>query len=67
MVLRTGQYRFNRTAPLIFSPVAPHMLFLGSNVLFKTTDGGINWQIVSPDLTREDPGVPPESWCIRRS
>ena len=59
VVLRTGQYRFNRTAPLIFSPVDPHMLFLGSNVLFKTIDGGINWQIVSPDLTREDPGVPP--------
>jgi photosystem II stability/assembly factor-like uncharacterized protein len=59
VVLRTGQYRFNRTAPLIFSPVDPHVLFLGSNVLFKTTDGGNSWQIVSPDLTREDPGVPP--------
>ena len=58
VVLRTGQYRFNRTAPLIFSPVDPHLLFLGSNVLFKTTDGGINWQIISPDLTRQDPGVP---------
>jgi photosystem II stability/assembly factor-like uncharacterized protein len=57
-VLRTGQYRFNRTAPLIFSPVDPHTLYLGSNVLFKTRDGGNSWQIVSPDLTREDPGVP---------
>jgi photosystem II stability/assembly factor-like uncharacterized protein len=59
VVLRTGQYRFNRTAPLIFSPVDPHMLFLGSNVLFSTRDGGDSWQIISPDLTREDPGVPP--------
>ena len=59
VVLRTGQYRFNRTAPLIFSPADPHILYLGSNVLFKTTDGGNNWQIISPDLTREDPGVPP--------
>jgi photosystem II stability/assembly factor-like uncharacterized protein len=58
VVLRTGTYRFNRTAPLIFSPVDPHTLYLGSNVLFKTTDGGNSWQIVSPDLTREDPGVP---------
>jgi photosystem II stability/assembly factor-like uncharacterized protein len=58
-VLRTGQYRFNRTAPLIFSPADPHTLYLGSNVLFKTIDGGNNWQIISPDLTREDPGVPP--------
>jgi len=58
-VLRTGQYRFNRTAPLIFSAADPHRLYLGSNVLFKTTDGGNSWQIISPDLTREDPGVPP--------
>ena len=59
VVLRTGQYRFNRTAPLIFSPADPHALYLGSNVLFKTTDGGNSWQIISADLTREDPGVPP--------
>ncbi|MGA9355982.1 MAG: hypothetical protein WBV46_20010, partial [Terriglobales bacterium] len=36
VVLRTGQYRFNRTAPLIFSPVDQHALYLGSNVLFVT-------------------------------
>jgi photosystem II stability/assembly factor-like uncharacterized protein len=59
VVLRTGKYRFNRTAPLIFSPVDPHILFLGSNVLFSTRDGGNSWQEISPDLTREDPGVPP--------
>src|SRR5437763_1977131 len=58
VVLRTGKYRFNRTAPLIFSPVDPHTLYLGSNVVFKTMDGGISWEIISPDLTREDPGVP---------
>jgi photosystem II stability/assembly factor-like uncharacterized protein len=59
VILRTGQYRFNRTAPLMFSPVDPHILYLASNVLFKTTDGGNSWQIISPDLTRQDPGVPP--------
>jgi photosystem II stability/assembly factor-like uncharacterized protein len=59
VVLRTGQYRLNRTAPILFSPVDPHILYLGSNVLFKTRDGGNSWQIISPDLTREDPGVPP--------
>jgi photosystem II stability/assembly factor-like uncharacterized protein len=58
VVLRTGQYRFNRTAPLIFSAADPHSLYLGSNVLFATRDGGNSWQIVSPDLTREDPGSP---------
>jgi photosystem II stability/assembly factor-like uncharacterized protein len=59
VVLRTGKYRFNRTAPLVFSPVDPHILYLGSNVLFATRDGGVNWQEISPDLSREDPGVPP--------
>ena len=58
VVLRTGQYRFNRTAPLIFSAADPRVLYLGSNVLFVTRDGGNSWQIISPDLTREDPGSP---------
>jgi photosystem II stability/assembly factor-like uncharacterized protein len=58
VVLRTGKYRFNRTAPLIFSPVDPHILYLGSNVLFATRDGGMSWQEISPDLTRENPGAP---------
>ncbi|MFZ0684137.1 MAG: glycoside hydrolase [Terriglobales bacterium] len=58
VVLRKGNYRFNRTAPLIFSPADPHVLYLGSNVLFSTRDGGNSWQIISPDLTREDPGIP---------
>jgi photosystem II stability/assembly factor-like uncharacterized protein len=58
VVLRTGQYRYNRTAPLIFSTADPHVLYLGSNVLFSTHDGGNSWQIISPDLTREDPGIP---------
>ena len=36
--VRTGKYRFLRTAPVIFSPVDPHMLYFAGNVLFKTTD-----------------------------
>ena len=58
VALRTGEFRFNRTAPLIFSPANPHVLLLGSNVLFETSDGGMTWQIISPDLTRPDPGSP---------
>ncbi|MGI9103133.1 MAG: WD40/YVTN/BNR-like repeat-containing protein [Terriglobales bacterium] len=58
VIVRTGKYRFNRTAPLIFSPVDKRVLYLGSNVLFKTTNGGQNWHIISPDLTRDHPGVP---------
>ncbi len=56
--LRSGKYRFLRTAPLLFSPVDPHRLFLGSNVLFQTLNGGKSWEIISPDLSREKPEVP---------
>jgi len=51
-VLR-GNYRFVRTMPLIFSKADPHVLFLGSNVLFKTVNGGKSWDVISPDLTRK--------------
>ncbi len=53
-----GKYRFVRTMPLLFSPVDPHTLYLGSNVLFKTTNGGESWDIISPDLTREHWEIP---------
>lgn len=58
-VLRSGKYRFDRTAPIIFSPVDPHILYFGSQVLFKTVNGGQSWEIISPDLSRKDGGVPP--------
>jgi photosystem II stability/assembly factor-like uncharacterized protein len=54
-----GEYRRTWTLPLIFSPLDPHVLYFGSQVLFRTADGGNSWQVISPDLTREDPGVPP--------
>ncbi|MDE3154829.1 MAG: glycoside hydrolase [Acidobacteriota bacterium] len=65
VVLRNGEYRFDRTAPLIFSPVDPHILYFAAQVLFKTTDGGHRWQVISPDLTRPDPGVPPSLGVYR--
>jgi hypothetical protein len=64
--LRSGKYRFLRTAPLVFSPVDPHRLFLGSNVLFQTVNGGQTWDVISPDLSRENPEVP-ESIGVFRS
>jgi photosystem II stability/assembly factor-like uncharacterized protein len=56
--LRNSKYRTDRTEPTMFSPLDPHTLYFASNVLFKTTDGGNSWQTISPDLTRENPGIP---------
>ena len=53
-----GTYRYVRTAPLIFSPVEPHTLFLGSQRVLKTTDGAHTWQAISEDLSRASYEVP---------
>ena len=55
---RSNKYRFLRTAPVIFSHVDPHVLYFAGNVLFKTTNGGHSWDVISPDLTRVDYEVP---------
>jgi len=54
----SNKYRADRTQPIIFSPVDPHILYYAANVLFKTTNGGQSWQTISPDLTRPKPGIP---------
>jgi photosystem II stability/assembly factor-like uncharacterized protein len=56
--LRSGNYRILRTMPLLFHPADPKTLFFATNVLWKTTTGGYNWEIISPDLSREQPDVP---------
>jgi photosystem II stability/assembly factor-like uncharacterized protein len=56
--VRRGEYRYDRTLPVVFSPLNPHALYFAANVLFKTTDAGRSWSIVSPDLTRESYDVP---------
>lgn len=48
------KYRFNWNAPIIASPHDPTTLYHAGNVVFKTTDGGLSWEAVSPDLTRND-------------
>ncbi|MCB0716893.1 MAG: glycoside hydrolase [Bacteroidetes bacterium] len=57
--LRSGKYRIKRTMPLLFHPADPHMLLFGTNVLFKSMDGGQSWTVISPDLSRPEPAVPP--------
>jgi photosystem II stability/assembly factor-like uncharacterized protein len=56
--VRSGKYRFIRTAPVLFSPTDPHTLYYAGNVLFKTSNGGHSWQVISPDLSRENWSIP---------
>ena len=53
-----GDYRGEWTLPLAISPRDPRAIYFSNQFLFKTTDGGRRWEKVSPDLTRESPGVP---------
>ncbi|MEO0570791.1 MAG: glycoside hydrolase [Bacteroidota bacterium] len=57
-VLRSGEIRFLRTMPLLFHPKDDSMLLFGTNVVWKTMDGGQHWEKISPDLTRQQPAVP---------
>jgi photosystem II stability/assembly factor-like uncharacterized protein len=54
-----GDFRRTWTLPLLFSPRDPQVLYFSSQALFRTADAGNSWQAISPDLTRENPGVPP--------
>ena len=56
--VRDEKIRTDRTQPLMFSPVDPHILYTTANFVFKTTDGGMNWQTISPDLGRAHAGIP---------
>jgi len=47
------------TLPLVFSRRDPRVLYFSRERLFRTEDGGRHWTVISPDLTRDDPGVPP--------
>ena len=53
-----AKFRADRTQPIMFSPVDPHVLYTTMNFLFKTMDGGHTWQTISPDLGREHNAVP---------
>lgn len=48
------KYRFQWTAPIAMSPFDSHTIYFGAQVLFKSTDQGQTWTIISPDLTRND-------------
>lgn len=49
------RYRFQWTFPIHVSPHDPEKVFVGSQVVHKTTDRGVTWQVISPDLSTGDP------------
>ena len=48
------EHRFQWTAPLLISPHDPDVLYHGGERLFKSTNGGMSWEAISGDLTRND-------------
>ena len=48
------KYRFQWTFPILLSPHDPNVLYVTGNHVFRSTDEGNSWQIISPDLTRND-------------
>jgi len=53
-----ADYRMLRTQPIVFSPIDPRTLYFAANTLWKTKDGGVNWEQISPDLTRKNFDLP---------
>jgi photosystem II stability/assembly factor-like uncharacterized protein len=49
------KYRFQWTFPILFSRWDPNVLYIAGNRIFKSTNVGISWEVISADLTRNDP------------
>jgi hypothetical protein len=60
------KYRFNWNAPIISAPSDPNTIYHAGNVVFKTQNGGIDWEVISPDLTRNDKNQQLAGGCWRR-
>ncbi|MDG2372032.1 MAG: glycosyl hydrolase [Flavobacteriaceae bacterium] len=50
----TFKYRYNWNAPIISSTNKENIIYHAGNVVFKTSDSGKTWNVISPDLTRND-------------
>ena len=48
------KYRFQWTFPTVLSPHDPNVLYVTGNHVFRSTNEGSSWEIISPDLTRND-------------
>jgi len=51
---RDLRYRANWNAPVALSPHDPAVIYYGTQYVLKSTDRGMNWTEISPDLTRND-------------
>ncbi|MBV8530151.1 MAG: hypothetical protein JO104_02455, partial [Candidatus Eremiobacteraeota bacterium] len=51
-------WRNTWTLPLAFSPADRRSLYFGHQEIFRSRDGGERWNVISPDLSREDEGTP---------
>ncbi|MEI9980008.1 MAG: hypothetical protein WDN23_13610 [Edaphobacter sp.] len=51
----TLKERWQWTFPIVYDPLSPDTIYCSSQHLFKTTNGGKSWEIISPDLTLADP------------
>ncbi|GAC1649524.1 MAG: hypothetical protein NVS4B8_23150 [Herpetosiphon sp.] len=51
------KYRFAWTYPIVISPHDPKVLYIGGNLVFRSTNEGQSWEAISPDLTRADPAT----------
>ncbi|MGZ3503647.1 MAG: VPS10 domain-containing protein [Vulcanimicrobiaceae bacterium] len=49
--LNVRKYRFNWDSPIGFAPWNGNTLWYGGNVVFQSTDRGLHWSPISPDLT----------------
>ena len=48
------KYRFNWNAPILSAPSDSNTIYHAGNVVFKTQNGGVDWEVISPDLTRNN-------------
>ena len=48
-------YRFNWIAPVRISPQDPNTIYYGSQFLLRSKDRGDHWEVISPDLTTNNP------------
>src|ERR1019366_8854909 len=49
------KYRFNWNSPIALAPQNPAVVYFGGNVLFKSRNHGMSWEVISPDLSTNDP------------